>query len=594
MDQRDALLEEIDQLPARALDREKQLEELQSLVSRADTEELLTRIRLAGLLESFLKSLPPELRQMIGISQVRDFVIPPRGMEFIVGMMVCQDTGGSESVTYRELSNQFGLLNDAYQLNEIALYAGGAIDEHRFNLRRGLIHRELTTGRFHEPEQAIESARHSYRPFDDEMRAAVGYTIDEALAAAEFLLEATEYRTRTLLLNNADSFTIPDEFKTAMNQGLSPQEGVNRMVENSKYRAGAEFVDTMFDRWNDQLDDIWFDATELVKSAPDELDTGTLLEVVSSLSVDMDNLADIPNSNFDDPFSGPNPIESHPIIELDGKLMFPSGGPLIRALAETYYYRLRTHMVQNGRKTEFGKRWGIPLEDWTRNLLSDVFEGPNLVSSAEYTDKAGERTLGEVDALAIHGDSLIVIECKTKKLPVDTRTLDVNTFEEHLDSGVGKAVGQVSRFIRTLRDRGELILETPSGEVTISASDYEQFHAIVVLRDWYDHLATVDYTDVFGNLALTPYVVDIYSFEMILNILDTPVEFERYISARRRELAENNYFSMDEIDYLGLYLKSGRSFPKSQDNHIRQIQNYTDFVNQKAGKGRHHDVRSIF
>lgn len=589
---RSQLLDEINSLPAETLDSDRQLSELLTLLETADTKELLDRLTLGSILERILtQDLPPAARAELDLPEMRSFGLPPRGVEFLMGVLVCQDPAGTESVTYHELMEQFARVNDAYQLNLTALFAGHALDEKQYNLHRGLAHRELTTGRFHQPEQAIPAARRCYAPFDAEMAEAVDYTIEDAIQVVGFLLTALNTQIQQLLIRNLSSFRISDELKAAMEQDPGDSAGVYRMIENPRVQAGARFIDTVYEDWQDQVDAFWFNPTIAVSQLPDGLDPATFLEVIRSLRVKVGDPTGVPNIPFEEPFDGPNPIEVRPLLELDGRILPSTGAAVARALAETYYYRLFTHMSAAGQRDAFEARWGAILEEWTQDTLAPVFPVEDQIENPKYRTARGEQ--GETDIVIPYGRTLFVVECKSKKLPAETRSLDPVDVESHLEQGVGKAVQQTTKFIKALQQAGTLEVAASTGSVALDASDYDRYQPIIVLRDWYDNIATVDYTDILTDLSHTPYVVDIFSLEILLDILNSADAFNDYVTARRRELREHRYFSMDEIDYLGLYLAKGRSFPKPPGDHVWQIGNYTQFIERQLSPGFAPDIEDL-
>lgn len=89
-----------------------------------------------------------------------------------------------------------------------------------------------------------------------------------------------------------------------------------------------------------------------------------------------------------------------------------------------------------------------------------------------------------------------------------------------------------------------------------------------MIRDWYDNIATVDYSEILFNLSHTQYVLDIFSLEVITDILDSQEAFNSYVTARRCELRSHRYFSINETDYLGLYLDRGNTFPAPPNDHV--------------------------
>ena len=556
----------IDSMPPETFDRELHLHNLLELIRDADSEELLERIALAGYSNRVME-LGSKKAKAAGISiDVEDIGLPPRSHEFLIGLIVEHGGGGNQSVTYQELVRRFAQVHDAYILNEIALFASGVNTLQTLTIQTSLLHRELTAGRFRETEQLIPAARRSYRPFDEEMTKSLGFTIDEALHVVGFFVTCLERSIRQQL----DRLEIAKQFH-ALDLNEDECRHIPQMANSSRLRQTAEFVDKLYSH-HSELDLYWFTPSHVITTLPGDITSEQFLNVLSALRVKVGDTSSIPKGPFSRPVDGPNPIDVRPLVELNGRVLPASGDAMLRSLAETFYHRIFTEMSRTGRKKEFGRRWGKILEEWTADILETVFPQESIIVGASYKN-------GETDFLIEVEESLLVVECKSKKLPLETREGDLDVLQYHVEEGIGNALSQAERTIRRLQRHGELMVTSADGSTRmLYADDYSRYHPIIVTRDFYDNIATADYSELLAKLSVHPLIVDVFNLEMVADIFDTPEAFHQYVTDRRRVAVDQSYYSMDEADYIGLYLKNNRSFPPIDTEGPLQINDKSDLV----------------
>lgn len=563
---RSQLEKRINGLPPQTFDKNAHLSSLISLIRDADSGELLERIMLAGLSQRAVDLINRNFPEFL--DQTENIGLPGRAHEFLIGLIVEHGGSGTTSTTYEELAQQFARVHDAFLLNEIALYASGGQSIQELQLQKSLLHREFTAGRFREEEQYLPAARRSYRPFDDEMEEYFSFTIDDAIDVAGYLAMQLE---RTILEH------LKMEPLVELAQDIpadSPSSWFQQMANSDRLQASAQGINNIYGDI-DETGFLWFEPSKHVARLPEPLDTGTFLNVISELRINVGDTSSIPRGEFRSPVDGPNPIDVRPLVELNGRIMPSSGSAILEALIETFYYRVYNSMKHDGRKKEFEKRWGASLEDWTVDVLADLFEDGHILPGPKYSG-------GESDVIIPFEDTLLVIECKTKKLPVETRTGNFPVLSEHTEKGIGKALDQANRTIKRIVKDGELEIEMTDGNTsTLYSSNYDNYHPIIVLRDTYDNIATTDYRQLLTDHDIHPYVLDIFTLEILVNIFGTSGELINYITVRREEMRTGQFYSMDEIDYLAHYLTNERSFDQMDSPNPLQLPNMTDYIRQQ-------------
>lgn len=570
-----ALRETIETVDPERFDYETQLESLVDLLEQADAKALLERTAIGVLLRDHAHqhNLPN-----------RRFGLRPRGLQYLYGLLSTQPPTGDATVPFRDVGIQFARVRDAYLLSKATqyLYAEtGSFDEYRAEL--GLVERELDTGRFAEPGQPRDLAQASYAGFDGEMVDAYGFTIPEAVDFATFLQETLQANAQPLAMAVAQFFAEHREAaETMMTQDATEQKlpgGVNLLAEDQLFRDGLDIVDEIYDELGG-LDQIWLDSGSLVRSLPDDHDPSRFVSFLRELSIEVG----VPDRSRNPEFRGIdelNPVHASPLLEIGGRYFLTTGDNLERCLAETFYYGLRSAMTRIGRQDEFDQRWGQAAEDWVHTQLRTIADPDRLLSNVTYRYQGTEY---ESDFVLLGDDSLLVLEVKTKKLPVNTRTGDLNILQSDVDAGIGTAYEQAARFIRAVLGNETLQVDAAEGEYAIDRERFDLFQPVVVLRDSYDHLATLDYQTVLELEDMHPYVVDFYALERIIELLPDQDTFITYVTERRQEQRAQQWFSNDEIDYLGRFMANNNRIPGHGGDTLRRLKDYSGVLDDLAAQ----------
>ncbi len=566
--QLEALVRSVD--PER-FDYEYQLDQLVELLNLADTETLLERTGLGISLRGH--------SHRFGFPN-RNIGIRPRGLQYLYGIMSTLSPTGDSNVTYREVGEQFAKVRDAYLLSKVLPYVHEEISFDEYRLELGLVERELDTGRFAELKQPRRLAAASYSRFDEEMTEVYGFTIDEAILFSEHLEESLQANSQPLSMGIAHFFQAnPNAIDTIFTEDATEQMlpgEVRLLAEDDLFLEGLDLVDQVHDHLGDMSNFLWIDIGSLIRELPESMERDSLVSYLHEFSVEVGESDRSLNPDFRK-ISEPNPIHASPLLEIDGRYFISTIDNLDRCLAETFYYGLRSALTKRGRKKEFDNRWGEYAEDWVRNQLQDIASSTRLLSNVEYKYQGKKY---ESDFVLLGDDKLLVIEVKTKKLPVATRDGNLNSLSGDVEEGIGEAYDQARRFLRAVLQNNSLDVEAVEGEYTIHRSEFDLFQPMIVLRDSYDHLATLDYSTVLDLDDSHPYVVDFYSLERVIDYLPNQETFIEYVTARREEQRQGNWFSNDELDYLGRFMKCNSRFSGHSGNSLRRLKDYSQVLDE--------------
>lgn len=552
-------------------DYDYQIDQLVELLKLADTATLLERTGIGITLRDH--------SHRFGFPN-RNIGIRPRGLQYLYGIMSTLSSTGDSTVTYKEVGEQFAKVRDAYLLSKALPYVGEEISYDKYRLELGLVERELDTGRFAELKQPRRLAAASYSGFDEEMAEVYGFTIDEAIRFSEHLEESLQANSQPLSMAVAHFFqanpnTVDTIFTQDATEQILPGE-VKLLAEDDLFLEGLDLVDRVHDHLGDVSNLLWLEIGSLIRELPESMERESFVSYLHELSVEVGEPDRSLNPDFRK-ISEPNPIHASPLLEMDGRYFISTIDNLDRCLAETFYYGLRSALTKQGRKKDFDNRWGEYAEDWVRDQLQDIATSSRLLSNVNYNYRGKQY---ESDFVLLGDDKLLVIEVKTKKLPVATRDGNLNPLSGDVEEGIGEAYEQARRFLRAVLRTDNLDVEAIEGEYTINRSEFDLFQPMIVLRDSYDHLATLDYSTVLDLDDSHPYVVDFYPLERILECLPNQETFIEYVTARREEQRQGNWFSNDELDYLGRFMKCNSRFPGHNDNSLRRLKDYSQVLDE--------------
>lgn len=293
------------------------------------------------------------------------------------------------------------------------------------------------------------------------------------------------------------------------------------------------------------------------------------------MSVDVDNF----ESGFryvDDH----NPVHKTPILKKNDCYFLPHPRLPRQALMETYYYDLISDEEYGNPDGEsggsFGDIWGQYIEDWTYDSLKNLLSESEVLLNPEYASSGNEAA----DVILWNGKYLVVFECKSKKLVLDTRGGDYETTKRDLQKGIGKATQQAAEFIDKLEEQGQVTITSDGDEITISNDDVKYKYPVVVLGDQYDSIGIKLFDEIL-ELDRTPFVVSVADLEIITEALDGPTIFIGYVSQRISLISNGLVFGQDEVDLLGLFIERDHEFPDLANDQFLQLGDYSHIIGEE-------------
>ena len=537
------------------LDIDEQIRSLRECIEKRDRYTLLEKITIGTYLSGNASALGIR-DDMVGL--------PPALAEFVIGHLIVADDVDNQNPSYKMLSRAANRVAEAYQFSTIFDEDPDEwTDEEQYqhDAESALVLREIAAGRHYFWDQPLEAARRAYRPHNRMMEDLLGFTIDEAIDFQQHVEQVVtaSFRVAMRPVHDAgiDLYSEGDSLD-ALQEFIKDSGRLPRFSELPDHEEDVKRIEQIYDVMGKKTAYMWVCESYLVKKLPDEADESKFRAFLDRFSVQL--------GEWDHPL-GPefwsiddlNPLHLHPYIRRNDRILLPHVAIPRRALMTTFYYDLIQIDTYEG---EFGNVWGEYIEDWAYDALTTLFDSDAVLLNPDYETNGG--VVNEFTDLVVDaGDKIFLIECKAAKLNIDTRSGDFEALKRDLTSGVGRAASQLDDCLSALESANDLfLLETDERSYNLDLSADPDIVPMIVLGEQYDAISTNFYDIATDNVSFTPYVVNVMNLDIICEAFTKPDHFSQYVSDRTTQVQNNQFFSPDEIDYLGIFLEEDYEFPE--------------------------------
>lgn len=377
-------------------------------------------------------------------------------------------------------------------------------------LRKGAILREAffygSESAF--PFQYLDLAKKRYASDADWLRQNVGFTIEEAVsvmsAIREMLTEKLPIVFEQIRQRDPREWTFLPLFRVDIDEvisscGLAPQI-VDTVVEQFQSREGYQ--------------------------------------------IEIDNI-----SQF-------NPVNARPLIRLaDGGLYSFLEYSLCESVYESPFYWICSDKKYLGAHSQSR---GSFLEKAVEELLVSIFDGANIYRNVVF--KPSRDAKAEADVILVHGERAFVFQAKSKKLTEKAKLGDEGSIEADFQAAVQTGYDQALDCIDCLKSG---VPATANGEqIDLNRfSRIREFFPICVTSEHYPALAHQSRTLLRireQDRVRKPLVFDIFTLDVIAEMLDRPLYFVDYLAKRSAFL--ERVIANHELVVLSWYIKKNLHF----------------------------------
>ena len=286
------------------------------------------------------------------------------------------------------------------------------------------------------------------------------------------------------------------------------------------------------------------------------------------------------------------PIMKRPFLSIDGNYYCFDPSALSDYIYRNLYNvvrRLRPDLAESWRKTQ-AKR----MEELAEKYFLRLLPGAKIFSNAHY---AGYGLTGEVDAIVIYDDHLIVVETKGGAYTLQSPAID---FEAHVESvkelGSG-ATNQGARFRRYLQAAPSVPIYDSNNKKTrnkiadISLTSFRHVSVCAITLDPFTELAARLHH--LGGMGISLeasglWLMSLDDLHVYLDVFHNPLIFLHYVE-QRTQAAHSMILDLDdELDHLGMYMEHNQYSGYADDLYQEQPFELATFAGYRA------DIEHVF
>lgn len=203
------------------------------------------------------------------------------------------------------------------------------------------------------------------------------------------------------------------------------------------------------------------------------------------------------------------------------------------------------------------------LEERTAELVAQALPGARVERGLVGADPDDGKAY-ENDVVATISTLVAILEAKAGRLHPDVRRARGRVMRERLDQLLVSPSAQAERLAqRLVNGEGETAFtrRADGADVSIDASGIRRaVTAGVTLEPVADLLPRLTEVERAGitsaDIDALAYSISLFDLELVVDLLGHPSEFLHYLG-RRAEIERRSFLGGDEVDLLGLYLKTG-------------------------------------
>jgi hypothetical protein len=213
-----------------------------------------------------------------------------------------------------------------------------------------------------------------------------------------------------------------------------------------------------------------------------------------------------------------------------------------------------TAMLHRGRFTE----------DFSRERLEFVFGRANVYSNVDIYEGKGKK-VGEIDVLVIFGDRAVVLQAKSKRLTLEARKGNDNQIKDDFKKSVQDSYDQGYDCAKLLENPKLKFVDANTRVVNVPEK-LKRVYIFCVVSDNYPALSFQ--AQQFLKFRTTqvicpPFVMDIFTLDVMTEMLDSPLYFLSYVD--RRTGYSGKLMASHELVILSHHLKRNLWFDEKYD-----------------------------
>jgi SEC-C motif len=247
-----------------------------------------------------------------------------------------------------------------------------------------------------------------------------------------------------------------------------------------------------------------------------------------------------------------NLANAQPIIrgESDTYILFQAYG-FYEALYESPFY----WMLQDAsyKDTAFKHR-GEFTEEFAAQRLARVFGKKHTYTNVIIEENTAT-TAGEIDSLVLFGNRAIVVQAKSKRLTLEARKGNDGAIQKDFTASIADSYQQALDCAQHLLHRDRRFVD--KNGTSIAIPKLKKVYLLCLVSDHYPALSFQVgefLTPVISSEIPAPFVTDVFTLDVMTEMLDSPLHLLSYID--RRTGYGDRIFAGHELTILGYHLTS--------------------------------------
>ena len=247
-----------------------------------------------------------------------------------------------------------------------------------------------------------------------------------------------------------------------------------------------------------------------------------------------------------------NKATSYPLILLkDGTRLTFLEYNLFECLYENPFYWIGLDKKYLGKHSQTR---GAFVEEFTERALAKVFGSHHVLRNVVFKTASSD-TAGEADAILIYGYRAFIVQAKSKKLTLASRRGDDISLGRDFQAAVQDAYDQALECIQHIKGGVPALVDGKPID-TKTFDHIQEFYPICIMSEHYPALSAQ--VRELLNLQISPgvshpIVLDVFTLDVIAEMLSTPLYFTDYIV--KRAVAADRILATHELIILSWYLK---------------------------------------
>lgn len=270
---------------------------------------------------------------------------------------------------------------------------------------------------------------------------------------------------------------------------------------------------------------------------------------------------------------------SKPFIDFGEYIYMPLIFSTLMNLPKLFHYTFIAEKIFDKKVVGiYTKNRGDVVEDLAQLYFERLVNKENIFKSLKYTD--GD---GEADVTVCMPEGTLFCECKSKILTLNALKGINEDIKKDVYKAIGAAYEQGVRSIKRVQEGKAFTVCVGGTEQEVHIDDTEVKYIICVTAEHFGIIPSdiTKYVEIDKNLSLVPYVVNIYDLDIITQECASYKEFLEYLHFRQTN--HQLISSIDELDVFGFYKEHGNKKIEIDGDELH-ITSYTQRFDKKYMK----------